>query len=70
MLMNSRSICQRNSWRPLQVTSQMLSLLIEEHGFSPHVRDLASCFYKKNLDLEDSFCMPFTLSADGPWVGE
>ncbi|TQV95757.1 corA-like mg2+ transporter protein domain-containing protein [Cordyceps javanica] len=62
------SICQRNSWRPLQLTSSMLSLIIDKHGFSANLRDLTSCYYTKNNDLEDSFCVPFTLSSDGPWL--
>ncbi|OAR00331.1 hypothetical protein LLEC1_02057 [Akanthomyces lecanii] len=63
------SICQRTSWRPLQVTSSMLSLIIDKHGFSSNIGDLTSCYYTKNNDLEDSFCAPFTVSTDGPWIG-
>ncbi|OAA80662.1 Mg2+ transporter protein, CorA-like/Zinc transport protein ZntB [Akanthomyces lecanii RCEF 1005] len=62
------SICQRNSWRPLQVTSSMLSLIIDKHGFSSNIRDLTSCYYTKNNDLEDSFCAPFTVSTDRSWT--
>lgn len=47
----------------------MLSLIIDKHGFSSNIRDLTSCYYTKNNDLEDSFCAPFTVSTDGPWIG-
>lgn len=64
-----RSICQRNSWRPLQLTTSMLSQIIDKHGFSSNIRELTSCYYTRNNDLEDSFCTPFKVSADGPWLG-
>lgn len=47
----------------------MLSTIIYKHGFSDNVQDLTSCFYTKNLDLEDSFCIPLTVQADGAWLG-
>ncbi|WYZ34124.1 hypothetical protein EsH8_I_000400 [Colletotrichum jinshuiense] len=54
------SICQRNSWRPLQITSSMLELLIERLGLDESLWDLTSCFYTRNMDVEEVFCMPYT----------
>ncbi|OAA64897.1 Mg2+ transporter protein, CorA-like/Zinc transport protein ZntB [Cordyceps fumosorosea ARSEF 2679] len=62
------SICQRNSWQPLQVTRSMLALIIDKHGFTPNLRNLTSCYYTKNNDLEESYCTPCTVSTDGPWL--
>ncbi|KAK7951620.1 uncharacterized protein PG986_007348 [Apiospora aurea] len=57
------SICQRNSWRPLQITEPMLDFIVQKHGISPSFSELSSCFYTRNLDLEEVFGVPFTTSA-------
>ncbi|KAK4086526.1 hypothetical protein Purlil1_9142 [Purpureocillium lilacinum] len=62
------SVCQRNSWRPLQITRAMMSAMINAHDLSPSLWNVASCFYTRNLDLEDAFCVPLTLSTTGPWI--
>ncbi|KND92788.1 hypothetical protein TOPH_02807 [Tolypocladium ophioglossoides CBS 100239] len=55
------SICQRNSWRPLQITRPMMSLIVNAHDLSHSFWDLPSCFYTRSLDLEEAYCIPFTL---------
>ncbi|UNI16540.1 hypothetical protein JDV02_002967 [Purpureocillium takamizusanense] len=62
------SVCQRNSWRPLQITRAMMSAVVNAHDLSPSLWQLASCFYTRNLDLEDAFCVPLTLCITGPWI--
>lgn len=64
-----RSICQRNSWRPLQITKPMLDLIVSKHEISPSFWDLPSCFYTRNLDLEEVFCIPYTESRNDSFIG-
>ncbi|KAK8124552.1 uncharacterized protein PG998_000311 [Apiospora kogelbergensis] len=59
------SICQRNSWRPLQITEPMLDLIVQKHGIGPSFSELPSCFYTRNLELEEVFGVPFTTSTQG-----
>ncbi|KAK7964949.1 hypothetical protein PG996_000689 [Apiospora saccharicola] len=59
------SICQRNSWKPLQITEPMLDFIVQKHGITPSFSELPSCFYKRNLDLEEVFSVPFTTSTQG-----
>ncbi|KAK0719272.1 hypothetical protein B0H67DRAFT_485871 [Lasiosphaeris hirsuta] len=54
------SICQRNSWRPLQITRPMLDLIVSSHGIDPSFWEIPSCFYTRNLDLEEVSCIPYT----------
>ncbi|KAH0439447.1 hypothetical protein CcaCcLH18_02924 [Colletotrichum camelliae] len=62
------SICQRNSWRPLQITKPMMELLIDGFELGDSLWELASCFYVRNMDVEEVFCMPFTERRTGPLV--
>ncbi|TDZ34983.1 hypothetical protein C8035_v010170 [Colletotrichum spinosum] len=62
------SICQRNSWRPLQITKSMLELLIDDFELDQSLWDLASCFYTRNMDVEEVFCMPYTEKRSGTVV--
>ncbi|KAJ3955136.1 hypothetical protein N0V92_008346 [Colletotrichum tropicale] len=64
------SICQRNSWRPLQITKSMMELLIDGFELGDFIWELASCFYVRNMDVEEVFCMPFTERRAGPIVGK
>jgi hypothetical protein len=56
----SSSICQRNSWRPLQITKPMLDKLVQTHAIHAAFWNLPSCFYIRNLDLEEVSCIPYT----------
>ncbi|KAJ5165155.1 Mg2+ transporter protein CorA-like/Zinc transport protein ZntB [Penicillium coprophilum] len=56
------SICQRNSWRQLQITKPMLDLLVTGHRIGPSFWAVPSCFYRRSDDLEGVFCLPFTES--------
>lgn len=62
------SICQRNSWRPLQITKSMMEQLIDGFELGDLLWELASCFYVRNMDVEEVFCMPFTERRTGPVV--
>ncbi|KAK7989380.1 pho87 protein [Apiospora arundinis] len=61
------SICQRNSWRPLQVTEPMLDFIVQKHEISSSFSELPSCFYSRNLELEEVFGVPFTTSTKGSY---
>ncbi|KAF4338227.1 zinc transport [Fusarium beomiforme] len=62
------SICQRHSWKPLQITEQMLKFLVDKFHLKSSIWDISSCFYAKNFDIESTFCVPFTVSQDGPII--
>ncbi|KAJ6441395.1 corA-like mg2+ transporter protein domain-containing protein [Purpureocillium lavendulum] len=62
------SVCQRNSWRPLQITRPMMTAIVDAHDLSTSFWSLASCFYTRNVDLEEGFCVPLTVSTAGPWI--
>ncbi|KAF4903413.1 hypothetical protein CGCVW01_v013140 [Colletotrichum viniferum] len=62
------SICQRNSWRPLQITKPMMELLIDGFELGDSLWELASYFYVRNMDVEEVFCMPFTERRTGSVV--
>ncbi len=47
----------------------MLDLVVARHDISSSFWDLPSCFYTRNLELEEGFCVPFSQSRDGPWIG-
>ncbi|EWG54138.1 hypothetical protein FVEG_17252 [Fusarium verticillioides 7600] len=59
------SICQRQSWKPLQVTKSMLSFIVDRFELKSRIWDVASSFYAKDFDVESTFCIPFTVSRDG-----
>ncbi len=73
----SRSICQRNSWRPLQITRPMLDAVVAEHDIDSSFWELPSCFYQRGDHFEEVLCVPYTLvrtaSVIGrylcPWLG-
>ncbi|KAF5568826.1 Mg2+ transporter like zinc transport [Fusarium phyllophilum] len=44
----------------------MLSFLVDKFKLNPSIWDVASCFYAKDFDVESTFCVPFTVSRDGP----
>ncbi|PFH62085.1 hypothetical protein XA68_15176 [Ophiocordyceps unilateralis] len=62
------SVCQRNSWQPLQATRSMLKTVADTHGLGTAFWDLVSCFYRRNLDVEEAFCVPLTRDVEGGCV--
>ncbi|KXH66781.1 hypothetical protein CSAL01_11964 [Colletotrichum salicis] len=62
------SICQRNSWRPLQITVPMFELVMEKLNLNNSLRDIVSCFYTRNMNVEEVFCMPYTERRKGSVV--
>lgn len=69
LLKYPRSVCQRNSYRPLQITKSMLDVIVSHHEISESFWDLPSCFYRRSLDVEEVFCIPYTESSSGSVVG-
>ncbi|KAF5242913.1 hypothetical protein FAUST_3080 [Fusarium austroamericanum] len=59
------SICQQNSWEPLEITRPMFSFLTETFNMNSTVWNISSCFYGKDEDVESTFCIPFTMSQKG-----
>ncbi|KAI0421847.1 hypothetical protein F5X98DRAFT_370475 [Xylaria grammica] len=55
------SVCQRNSWRPLQITQPMFKLIVDHYGLNESAYELSSCFYTRNLDLEYAYCAPLSI---------
>jgi hypothetical protein len=53
------SICQRNSWQPLQLTGSMAEALAAHHRLSPAFQNLLSCFYARSSDREASLVVPY-----------
>lgn len=47
----------------------MLDLIVTEHNFGTPFWQLASCFYRRNLDLEEAYCIPYTELRSGPFIG-
>ncbi|KAK1752732.1 hypothetical protein QBC47DRAFT_389172 [Echria macrotheca] len=62
------SVCQRTSWRPLQVTRPMMDLVVSRHDADPSFWQLPSCFYTRNLELEQVHCIPYTETRKGAVV--
>lgn len=64
------SICQRNSFQPLQITREMLQTIIDSHEIADGdaLWDLSSVFYTRNLKTEMVFCIPFTQTKDGDFI--
>ncbi|KAI6089253.1 hypothetical protein F4821DRAFT_257052 [Hypoxylon rubiginosum] len=56
------SICQRTSWRPLQVTRGLLELFVSKHDITDSFWDLPSCFYYRSEDVEINFCLPVNMN--------
>lgn len=69
LLIIDRSICQRNSRRPLQITKSMLDFLVAGHEIGPSFWAVPSCFYQRSDDLEGVFCLPFTESCSASITG-
>lgn len=47
----------------------MMELLIDGFELGESLWELASCFYVRNMDVEEVFCMPFTERRTGSVVG-
>ncbi|KAF3397420.1 hypothetical protein DPV78_007373 [Talaromyces pinophilus] len=64
------SICQRNSFQPLQLTPEMLQSIIDAHNIKNGntLWDLSSVFYTRNLKTEMVFCVPFSQSEHGDFT--
>ncbi|KAI4864856.1 hypothetical protein F4820DRAFT_323183 [Hypoxylon rubiginosum] len=59
------SICQKTSWRPLQITRGLLELFVSKNGISDSFWELPSCFYYRNDDVEINYCLPVNVNRRG-----
>lgn len=66
----TRSICQRNSWMPLQISRSMLKSIASHYGVNPSFWEVPSCFYRRNMDLEEVVCVPYTQSINESCIGQ
>jgi hypothetical protein len=48
----------------------MLSFIVDRFELKSRIWDVASSFYAKDFDVESTFCIPFTVSRDGPIAGK
>ncbi|KAK0631511.1 hypothetical protein B0T14DRAFT_4413 [Immersiella caudata] len=62
------SICQRNSYRPLQISRPMMDSIVSSHEIEESFWELPSCFYTRNLDLEEVHCVSYTETRNGDVV--
>lgn len=47
----------------------MLELIAVKHDLNPSFWDVVACFYSRNRELEETFCLPYTQHRDGTSVG-
>lgn len=47
----------------------MLEVIVEEHSLGPSLWELSSCFYLRNQELEETFCLPYTHHTNGSSIG-
>jgi hypothetical protein len=47
----------------------MLETIVEVHGIDPSFWELPSCFYQRDDDFEDVFCVPYTMLRKGSIIG-
>jgi hypothetical protein len=47
----------------------MLDLIVAENDISSQFWDLPSCFYRRNIEVEEAFCVPYTETKEGPIIG-
>ncbi|KAI1324443.1 hypothetical protein F5Y16DRAFT_305053 [Xylariaceae sp. FL0255] len=50
------SICQKNSWRPLQITESMFNAIVSHYELNDCAHELVSCFYGRKEDIEETYC--------------
>lgn len=47
----------------------MFELIMEKLSLNNSLRDIVSCFYIRNMNVEEVFCMPYTERRKGSVVG-
>jgi hypothetical protein len=47
----------------------MLDLIVAKNSISSQFWDLPSCFYRRNLEVEEVFCVPYSETREGPITG-
>jgi hypothetical protein len=57
------SVCQKNSWRSLQISPHMLELIFSHYNIDQNAfGDIPCSFYERSIALEEGFCIPCTQS--------
>jgi hypothetical protein len=64
------SICQQSSWSPLQITRPMMDSIVSRHGIGASFSQLATCFYTRTMELEETFCIPLAVRRTGSVLGK
>lgn len=47
----------------------MMEHIVSKHGLKSAFWDVPSCFYIRNLDVEEVFCIPYTELRNGANIG-
>jgi len=58
------SICQLNSWAPLQASKDMIRSLVQHYGIYPTFLEIPLSFSYRSTDEEQGFSVPWTLVED------
>jgi hypothetical protein len=53
----------------LQITKSMLDSIVSHYGIGSALWDLSSCFYPRNIDLEEGFCAPYSQTPTDTGIG-
>jgi hypothetical protein len=64
------SICQKNSWAPLQITKDMLRSIVEHHKIDSSFLEVPLSFFRRSNEQEQGYCVPWTIVRKGSVVGE
>ena len=62
-------LTQDYSYKPLNLTSDMMRALMLEHQVRPEFLDIASSFYLKVASVEEALCLPFQVFESPDYLG-
>jgi hypothetical protein len=63
------SICQTNSWAPLQASKEIVKSIVQHHSVHSGFLELPLSFGYRKTEGEQSFSVPWTLIEDGSKIG-
>jgi hypothetical protein len=55
------TMCQINSWAPLQATKSMMERIIQHHNIDASFLEVPQSFYSRRTEQEQAHCVPFTM---------
>jgi hypothetical protein len=69
VLIHGSSICQLNSWSPLQASKEIVRGIVHHHRVHSGFLELPLSFRYRSTDGEQAFSVPWTLIEDGSKIG-